>query len=30
VDVSSGVEYDDRKGKDPEKLKQFFEAVRNI
>lgn len=30
VDVSSGVEYDDRKGKDPEKLKRFFEAVRNI
>ncbi|MCR5210532.1 MAG: phosphoribosylanthranilate isomerase [Lachnospiraceae bacterium] len=28
VDVSSGVEYDDRKGKDPEKLKRFFETVR--
>ena len=28
VDVSSSVEYDDRLGKDPEKIKQFIENVR--
>lgn len=28
VDVSSGVEYTDRLGKDPEKIKSFVEAVR--
>lgn len=29
VDVSSGVEYGDRPGKDPEKIRQFVSAVRN-
>lgn len=28
VDVSSGVEYEDRKGKDPEKIAAFIRAVR--
>lgn len=28
VDVSSGVEYTDRKGKDPEKIEAFIQAVR--
>lgn len=28
VDVSSGVEYTDRKGKDPEKIAAFIQAVR--
>ena len=28
VDVSSGVEYTDRKGKDPEKISAFIQAVR--
>ena len=29
VDVSSGVEYDDRPGKDPEKIASFVRAVRS-
>ena len=28
VDVSSGVEYTDRKGKDPEKIAAFIQAVK--
>jgi len=28
VDISSGVEYEDRKGKDPEKIKEFVLKVR--
>lgn len=30
VDCSSGVEYKDRPGKDPEKIKKFVNAVRNL
>ncbi len=30
VDVSSGVEYDDRPGKDPEKIRQFVQNCRRI
>lgn len=29
VDISSNVEYADRPGKDPEKIRKFIEAVRN-
>ena len=28
VDVSSGVEYDDKQGKDPVKIQAFIEAVK--
>lgn len=30
VDVSSGVEYDSRPGKDPEKIRRFVENVRSV
>lgn len=30
VDVSSGVEYDDRKGKDPKKIDAFVSMVRSV
>ena len=30
VDVSSGVEYTDRKGKDPEKIAEFVRAVQRV
>ena len=30
VDVSSGVEYDDKPGKDPEKIRQFVQNCRRI